>query len=79
MSDPQHQPNPTASVYALRYLRLLDILCDVRATEPRLNTADVMPPSRRAGYGAPISIFEKCVYPAVSVRSVPTLSRAPSF
>ena len=40
MSDPQHQPNPTASVYALRYLRLLDILRDERATEPRLNTAE---------------------------------------
>ena len=40
MSDPQHQPNPTASVYALRYLCLLDILRDERATEPRLNTAE---------------------------------------
>ena len=40
MSDPQHQPNPTAAVYALRYLRLLDILRDERATEPRLNTAE---------------------------------------
>ena len=40
MSDPQHQPNPTASVYVLRYLRLLDILRDERATEPRLNTAE---------------------------------------
>ena len=40
MSDPQHQPNPTASVYALRYLHLLDILRDERATKPRLNTAE---------------------------------------
>ena len=40
MSDPQHQPNPTAAVYALRYLRLLNILCNERATEPRLNTAE---------------------------------------
>ena len=40
MSDPPHQPNPTASVYALRYLRLLNILRDERATEPRLNTAE---------------------------------------
>ena len=40
MSAPQPQPNPTASVYALRYLRLLDILRDERATEPRLNTAE---------------------------------------
>ena len=40
MSDLQHQPNPTASMYALRYLRLLDILRDERATEPRLNTAE---------------------------------------
>lgn len=27
-------------MYALRYLRLLDILRDERATEPRLNTAE---------------------------------------
>ena len=40
MSDPQHQPNPTAAMYTLRYLRLLDILRDERATEPRLNTAE---------------------------------------
>ena len=34
MSDPQHQPNPTASMYALQYLHLLNILRDERATEP---------------------------------------------
>ena len=36
----QHQPNPTATVYSLRYLRLLDLLRDERATEPRLRTED---------------------------------------
>ena len=36
----QHQPNPTATVYSLRYLRLLDLLRDERATEPRLRTKD---------------------------------------
>ena len=36
----QHQPNPTATVYSLRYLRLLDLLRDERATEPCLRTED---------------------------------------
>ena len=36
----QHQPNPTATVYSLRYLRLLDLLRDERATEPHLRTED---------------------------------------
>ena len=36
----QHQPNPTATVYSLRYLRLLDLLRDKRATEPHLRTKD---------------------------------------
>ena len=36
----QHQRNPTATVYSLRYLCLLDLLCNERATEPRLRTED---------------------------------------
>ena len=36
----QHQPNPTATIYSLWYLQLLDLLRDERATEPRLRTKD---------------------------------------
>ncbi|EPS96703.1 hypothetical protein FOMPIDRAFT_1053066 [Fomitopsis schrenkii] len=34
----EHHPNATAAVYALRFCRLLEILRDERATEPRLTT-----------------------------------------
>lgn len=34
----EHHPNATAAVYSLRFCRLLEILRDERATEPRLTT-----------------------------------------
>ncbi|EPS93769.1 hypothetical protein FOMPIDRAFT_1055674 [Fomitopsis schrenkii] len=34
----EHQPNTTAAVYSLRFFRLLELLRDERAAEPRLTT-----------------------------------------
>ncbi|EPS93666.1 hypothetical protein FOMPIDRAFT_1055777 [Fomitopsis schrenkii] len=36
----EHHPNATAVVYSLRFCRLLEILRDERATEPRLTTCN---------------------------------------
>ena len=36
----QHQPNPTATIYSLQYLWLLDLLRNKKATKPHLRTED---------------------------------------